>query len=88
MGKAGVGVGQVDDGGEVQVGDDHLHWQAGQRCQAHVQLFLGVKIESECAITILQLFNISTQRKRKHGPMDRCALKFIFRDQIQSHCIY
>ena len=40
MGKAGVGVGQVDDGGEVQVGDDHLHWQAGQRCQAHVKFSL------------------------------------------------
>ena len=87
MGKAGVRVGQADNGGEVQVGDDCLHWQAGQRCQAHVQLFLGVKIESECGITILQLFNISTQRKRKHGPMDIYALKFIFRDQIQSHCI-
>ena len=51
MGKAGVRVGQADDGGEVQVGNDRLQWQAGQRCQVHVQSSVSRLIVSALSLS-------------------------------------
>ena len=60
VGKGSCGVGQADEGGEVEVGDDNLQGQDWQRCQAHPQTSLSSwRLEQLCAIIQLhQLWHI------------------------------
>ena len=62
VGKGRCGVGQADEGGEVEVGDDNLQGQDWQRCQAHPQTTLSSwRLEQLCAIIQLhQLWHISS----------------------------